>query len=457
MRGISAILLCLLIAGCGAPSDGKVHVSYWEKWTGAEAEAMQKVVDQFNRGQDRIVVEYLDIADNSRKTLIATAGGDPPDVTGLELADVYTYADQNALLPLDDYIRGEGTTPEKWAERYYPVYGDMGLYRGVTWALPSTPSTAALYWNKAMFRAAGLDPERPPRTLAEMDEMAEKLTKRDPETGRITQLGFLPQEPGWFAWVFPQWFGGQLWDGQEITIGSAPGNLECYEWVAKYTKKYGLEQITAFTSGFGTFSSPQNPFFSGQVAMVLQGVWMAYHIRHFAPGMEYGCAPWPAVKPELADFAMAEADMLGIPRGARHPKEAWEFIKFVSSNNPNAQSRDELTGMELLCFLQQKNSPLRQWSPFFEQHHPHPYIELFRRLAERPRAVHIPKIGIWADYAREEDEVFEKVRLLIEPPAEALAFCQARVADRWAEHRRSLARHGLLAETAAPQSSASNH
>jgi multiple sugar transport system substrate-binding protein len=164
------------------------------------------------------------------------------------------------------------------------------------------------------------------------------------------------------------------------------------------------------------------------------------------------------VKPELADFAMAEADMLGIPRGAKHPKEAWEFIKFVSSNNPNAQSRDELTGMELLCFLQQKNSPLRQWSPFFEQHHPHPYIELFRRLAERPRAVHIPKIGIWADYAREENEVFEKVRLLIEPPAEALAFCQARVADRWAEHRRSLARHGLLAETAAPQSSsASDH
>jgi hypothetical protein len=61
--------------------------------------------------------------------------------------------------------------------------------------------------------------------------------------------------------------------------------------------------------------------------------------------------------------------------------------------------------------------------------------------------VHIPKIGIWADFAREQDEVFGKVRLLIEPPAAALAFCQARLADRWAEHRRSLARHGLYAET----------
>jgi ABC-type glycerol-3-phosphate transport system substrate-binding protein len=453
MSRISALLLCLLLAGCGGPSDGKVHVSYWEKWTGAEGAAMQKVVDQFNRLQDKIVVEYLGISDVDRKTLIATAGGDPPDVAGIWLQNVYTFADLNALLPLDDFIRGEGTTPEKWAERYYPVYGDMGVHRGVTWAAPSTPSMTALHWNKTLFRAAGLDPEHPPRTLAELDDMAEKLTKRDPQTGRITQVGFLPQEPGWFSWAFPQWFGGQLWDGKEITIGTAPGNLECYQWVRKYTEKYGLEQIKAFTSGFGNFASPQNPFFSGQIAMVFQGVWTNNYIRQFAPGMEYGCAPWPAVKPELADFAVAEADMLAIPRGARHPKEAWQFIKFVSSINPQARSRKELLGMELLCFLQEKNSPLRQWSPFFEQHHPHPYIELFRRLAESPHAVHTPKIGIWEEFTEEQNEVFETVRLLMQSPEAALAFCQARVSERWAEHRRSLARHGVYAKTPAPPSS----
>jgi multiple sugar transport system substrate-binding protein len=186
----------------------------------------------------------------------------------------------------------------------------------------------------------------------------------------------------------------------------------------------------------------------GQVAMIFQGVWTNNMIRQFAPGLEFGCAPWPAVRPDLADFAMAEADMVAIPRGSRHPKEAWEFIKFIGSNNPQARSLDELVGMELLCYLQEKNSPLRQWSPFFARHHPHPYIELFRQLAERPGAVHTPKIGIWADFAAEQDEVFDKVRLLIQSPAEALAFCQARVADRWAEHRRSLARHGLYADMA---------
>ena len=237
------------------------------------------------------------------------------------------------MLPLDGFIRGEGLTPEQWAERYCRVYADMGVYRGVTWAVPSTPSTTALHWNKGMFRAAGLDPERPPRTLAELDEMADKLTKRDPQTGEITQVGFLPEEPGWFSWAFPQWFGGELWDGKEITIGTAPGNLECYKWVEKYTKKYGLEEIKSFTSGFGNFASPQNPFFSGKIAMVFQGVWMNNFIRQFAPGMEYGCAGWPAVNTGSVGLQCGRRPICWRFRVARNTRK-----KHGSSSNSSARS-----------------------------------------------------------------------------------------------------------------------
>lgn len=401
---------------------------------------MQQVVDQFNSSQDKIVVEFLSVANVDRKTMVATAGCDPPDVAGLWLYNVYSFADREALLPLDDFIRREGTTPEKWAERYEPVYADMCRYRGVTWTLPSTPSSTALHWNKAMFRAAGLDPERPPRTLAELDEFAEKLTMRDPQTGAIIQLGFLPQEPNWFAWAYPLWFGGEFLDGQNIAFGDRPESIACYRWVESYTRKYGLEQIKSFTSGFGNFASPQNPFFSGKVAMVLQGVWMNNHIRQFAPGMEYGVAGWPKVEGGPDKFTVADSDMLVIPRGAKHPNEAWEFIKFVSSINPHAERKEELSGMELLCYLQQKNSPLRQWSPFFEQHHPHPHIAFFRQLAQSPHAMFIPKMGMWQEYRRELNEVFDNVRLLTRSPDEAVGFCQRRVSGSWQWHQRSVAR-----------------
>jgi len=447
MRHVRWSLLFLnllgLAAGCRPAGDGKVHITYWEKWGGKEAMAMQRTVDQFNRLQDKIVVEYLSVSQVDRKTMVAAAGGDPPDVAGIWLANIYAFADRDALLPLDEFIRSDGWTVAEWLSRYCPVYADMTTYRGRVWGALNTPSTTALHWNKRLFREAGLDPERPPRTLAELDQFADKLVKRDPQTGAITQLGFLPQEPGWFAWSFPQWFGGRLWDGTNITFDMPPANRECYEWVAGYTKRYGLEAVRSFSAGFGAFSSPQNPFMAGKVAMVFQGVWMNNYLSQYAPGLDYGVAPWPATRAGRENFTVADTDMLAIPRGAKHPRAAWEFIKFLSTINPAAQRFEELRGLELVCYLQQKNSPLRQWSPFFEKQHPHPHIGLFRQLAESPNAVFIPKLGIWQEYGREMVQVFDSVRLLTQPPGEAMAFCQQRVAASWDLHRRSLARRGL--------------
>jgi hypothetical protein len=95
----------------------------------------------------------------------------------------------------------------------------------------------------------------------------------------------------------------------------------------------------------------------------------------------------------------------------------------------------------LLCYGQKKLSPLREWSPFFTQHNPHPYIGIFRQLAQSPYATTFSKIGIWQEYGREMGNVFENFRLLAQPPETAVAFCQKRTADSWAWHRASLVRH----------------
>jgi multiple sugar transport system substrate-binding protein len=442
----AAVLGALVFAltACQPTPTGKVRLRYWEKWTGAEGSAMETVVEAFNRSQDKIVVEYLSVSQVDRKTLLATAGGDPPDVAGLWLGNVYAFADADALVPLDDLIRNDGIDPTQWLDRYQPVYADAMQYRGRVWALPSTPSTWALHWNKSLFRAAGLDPERPPRTIAELDEFAEKLTRRGPDGG-FEQMGFLPQEPGWAAWAFPQWFGGELFDGSQVTIGTRPENGRAYEWVESYTRKYGLHLVRTFTGGFGEFSSAQSPFFSGKIAMVLQGVWLNNFIRQYAPGLDYGVTTWPVASPGLDRFTIAEADVLVVPRGSRHPREAWQFIKYLNSANPNARTRDELRGMELVCFLQEKNSPLREWSPFFTENHPHPFIRVFRELGESPQAIHVPKMGIWQEYGRELSAVFDEVRLLLTSPRDAVAFCQKRVGSSWAWHQRGLERRGAAA------------
>src|ERR1051325_10052943 len=78
------------------PDPGPVHITYWEKWTGFEGDAMRAVVDAYNASQKRIHVDLLTVSGIENKTLMAIAGDDPPDVAGLYGPNVAQYADDNA-------------------------------------------------------------------------------------------------------------------------------------------------------------------------------------------------------------------------------------------------------------------------------------------------------------------------------------------------------------------------
>lgn len=455
-----ALIAAALFAGCvrTEPDDGKIHLTYWEKWERFEREAMQRVVDDFNASQDRIVVHMHTFGSIDRKILAATAGGNPPDVAGLWMPYVVPFAERGVLAPLSPFLERDNIRADHWIN----VYAEMCTYQGTMWAVPTTPSATALYWNKALFRQAGLDPDRPPRTIAELDEMAEKLTRYG-EDGRILQMGFLPTEPDWFVPAYGAWWGGppvqgceggkvQKWEsdvsslaalpaspGRTRITANAPGHVEALEWIASYSRKYGVDRLKRFSSGFGNFASPQNPFFSGELAMVLHGVWLHSYISQYAPGMDYGAAPWPKTPHGPENFSLAEADVLIIPAGLPETRReaAWEFVRFVISQH----------GMETLNLGQRKNTPLNEVSDGFVENHPHRYIELFIDLSRGPGIWHYPKIGIWNRYSSEIRAAVEKMRYLEINPAtgrpftaqEALDIVQNRIGSAWNRYQESLA------------------
>jgi multiple sugar transport system substrate-binding protein len=419
----------------GAAASGRVELTYWEKWTRFEGDAMKAVVDAFNRAQDRITVRYLTVSNIPQKTLIATAGGDPPDLAGLYGSNVVPYADKHALTPLDEILAAAGVGPNHFISTFW----NGCRYRGRTWAVPTTPASVALHWNKAMFRAAGLDPDRPPRTIAELDAMADRLTRRD-RNGKIVQLGFLPWEPGWWNWAWGYFFGGRLWDGEATITCAEPPNVEAYRWVQSYSRRYGISHLQVFTSGFGNFASPQNAFMAGKVAMELQGVWMYNFITQYAPAMEWGAAPFPTAKPELYGRSIADMDVLVIPRDAPHPVEAAEFLVFVISRGP----------MEELCMGQRKFSPLAEVTDQFWRVHPHPQIRLFSDLARHPLTFMLPQLTFWDEYATELQYAFERVYLNPDPgrpgyvdPADALEAVRVKMQKRLDRELRRLKRLGL--------------
>jgi ABC-type glycerol-3-phosphate transport system substrate-binding protein len=243
-----------------------------------------------------------------------------------------------------------------------------------------------------MFREAGLDPEKPPRTIAELESFNEKLTRKKAD-GSLAQIGHMPQEPGWWMHDFPSWFGGASWDGGTQLLLDATPNRHFFGWLESYPRRFGGPAMFQLRGAFGNFASPDNPFFNGKVAMIMQGVWMNNFIKNYAPaGFEYGVAAFPEeTEHPGAPMTVAETDILVIPAGAHHPKEAMEFIAFVEKQK----------NMENLCLGQRKISPLRRVSDDFVKNHSHPYLRTFLQLANSPRAQPTLALPTFKEYAND--------------------------------------------------------
>ncbi|MEQ8818913.1 MAG: ABC transporter substrate-binding protein [Sumerlaeia bacterium] len=393
--------LAVAVTGCSSGSsdireDGRIVIDYWEKWTNFEKEAMQRI-DDYNASQDKVWVNFVSQSSLERKLLLATSGGNPPDVSGFWSYALPSFVDMGALQPLDYYMEDAGVD----GEDYVPSIYALCHYRDHTWGLPTTPASIALHYNVDMLEEAGLDPAADLATLDRFDAASQALT-RSGDDGKYDQMGFLPTDPGWWTPMWGMWFGDPLIsaDGQELTCDS-PESIAALEWFASFTKDYDYEKMRLFESAHrGQFASSSNSFMSNRMAMKLQGVWMASFIETFGPDVKWAAAPFPAgFETGGEPVTIVETDLLVIPRGAEHPREAWDFIQFVQ------QQRN----MERLCLDQFKFSPLREVSEDFYASHPNKEIELFRELAESKNAFGAPQIAIWTEYRDELGAAYQQL------------------------------------------------
>jgi len=396
-------------------------VIYWEKWTGAEGQEMQKVVNAFNKSQDKIFVKYLSISGVDSKTMLATSGGNPPDIAGIWLDQVCQFSDAGALTDLTDMANEAGLDEKYYIKSYY----DSLNYHGRLWAFPSTPASIALHVRTDLVPPQYASPETFPKTIEDFDNLMFSISKKDKD-GNIKMAGFMPSNPGWWNFAWGMFFGGKLMDGDKLTLNS-PENIRAFEWVAKYSKNLGSTAAQSFQSGFGNFASPQDPFMTGKVATELNGVWKAQYINVYKAGVKWFAVPFPYPKdhPELAGHSDMSQDVLTIPRGSKHVKAAFEFLKYVQSQPV----------MEALCIGHGKNSPLQNVSEHFFKVHPNPYIRLFDEMARSPKAFAPPKVGIWPQLSNEMTVAFQEVDGGLKSPKQALDDAQARVEVIWKTYK----------------------
>jgi multiple sugar transport system substrate-binding protein len=380
----------------------RVHITYWEKWVDYEGGAARDMVARFNESQDRIYVHYLYSNYADREVMLAVRGGCPPDVAGLWAYNTAGFAASKELQPLDDMMKQSSLDPD----RYIPGYLELCQFDGKTWALPSTSASLALFWNKEHFKAkaedlkkAGLDPTRPPQTIEDLEKYAEVLTEYNPD-GSIKRMGFLPTEPGWWNYSWVYWFGGKIIEpktGKPTLDDSA--NVEAYAWLKHYVEKFGRERLIRFQGGVShRFDTPMNPFMAGQVSMEVQGTWFPMFIQRHASRMDYGVAAFPTAKGVAGPRTFLDTDILVIPAGCKHPKEAWEFILWVQK-----------TGAAMLAKGQGKGLSVRTMPDGYYDDHPNKNAAEFQDLAASPQAFVVPQVAKRFDVIDEMNDAFGEI------------------------------------------------
>jgi len=224
------------------------------------------------------------------KALTAHKAGNPPVTSVLLSTDMFTLIDEDAIVPIDTFVK---TADDKaWLAGFSKAFMLNSQSGGKTWGIPFQRSTIVMYYNKELFKAAGLDPNKPPATWAETLDAAKKLTVKD-ASGKVTQWGVQIPSSGFPYWLFQ----GLAIEAGVVMANDAgnavkfddPGTIEALQyWV-------DLVKAGVHPPGIVEWGTTPKDFFEKKVAMMWTTTGNLTNVRTNAK-FDFGVAMLPAGK-----------------------------------------------------------------------------------------------------------------------------------------------------------------
>jgi len=342
-------------AGAGTPGaagSGPTTITYWHLWSGRYAEIQQKLVDAFMASQDKIKVEVLPVPSNIReKILTSVAAGQPPDVA--TNGDCQTMATAGALTDITPLVEKRGTD----LTAIYPILLEGTKWNAKQWGFPANAGVEAYYYNKAKLADAGIDTGAGPmdwagpETWADFLETNRKLTKLD-DSGNIVQTGAIP----WDVRGLDVWFwtnGGKAFDSASgaVTINT-PDNVEAFQYLVDYCNElYGsVDRANEFASAAG--SAADGPFCTGIQAIAYGGNWDISTYHDWCPDVQLGFFLFPKGPKGDKRYAYGASDWIYMPRGAKHPEEAYTYIEWYVMKGATLWNK---SGVDLTPIIKDKD------------------------------------------------------------------------------------------------------
>ncbi|KLK93334.1 ABC transporter substrate-binding protein [Microvirga vignae] len=233
---------------------------------GPVTKVIDDMVQRFQKENPDIKVEAVyagNYTDTMTKAMTAMKGGQPPQLSVLFSTDLFTLMDEQAIVPIDEIAGADG---KEWLNSFYPAFMENGRVEGKTWSVPFQRSTIVLYYNKDAFKEAGLDPEKPPTTWAEMVEISKKLVKKD-ASGNVTRWGVEIPSTGYGYWMLQALAienGQKLMNeaGNKVSF-NAPKTVEALQYWVDLAAKEGV-----MPKGAVEWGTLRADFLEGKTAMM---------------------------------------------------------------------------------------------------------------------------------------------------------------------------------------------
>lgn len=257
-----------------------VTISFWNYWDGNNAKAIEALVARFNQTHPGIRVKNVTFPWGNlfQKMQAAAAGGDLPDVAAGDIAWMANLHRSGKLADLSKAARNSVNLND-----FYPELLRYSTYRGRLEALPVSTNNLALFYNKDLFRRAGLDPNRPPRSWVELRQAAIKIAALG---GGIQGFEIFTQPGEGLTWQFQPYIwqaGGEYLKPPTYT---EPGfDNRAGRRALNFLAGLILSDKVAQAGQWGAFDK-------GQAGMRVDGSWMVSIYKAQAP-FDFGTAMIP--------------------------------------------------------------------------------------------------------------------------------------------------------------------
>jgi multiple sugar transport system substrate-binding protein len=309
----------------GGSANGKVTLKFWNGLTGGDRKTIDKLIGEFNDSHKKVRVKSVPMPWDVfyQKLLTSVSSGNGPDIVAMDAGQIPKYADKGVLAPLDDFY---GSKKHMDTSKLVPAAVNSSKFGGKNYGVPLNMATLMLFWNKTMFKEAGLDPTRPPKTWDEFASMAPKLSKDKNGDGKPDKYAIALADHETVP-MYPVllWQGGGdvvSADGKQATLDD-PKTLK--------TLKYWVKQVRSkHVSPVGLGGADADKLFQTEkAAMEIVGPWVTTSFSD--AGVKYGVTrPFKGTEGQQT---LSGVTSFGVSAKAspQTKKAAYEFFSFWNS------------------------------------------------------------------------------------------------------------------------------